>query len=107
MRKVFTHHRTLAILAIVIGLLAAACSNSETSAAPIVGNVMSADPATDAATVPAFDIPGGNSLNIPTQTPTATFDGPGGNSLNIPTNNQTTTQTPAFDSPGGNSLNIP
>ena len=37
---------------------------------------------------------------------TPAFDSPGGNSLNIP-QRATATTIPAFDSPGGNSLNVP
>ena len=62
---------------------------------------------------PAFDSPGGNSLNIPAidaPVESAAFDSPGGNSLNIPPRvvSPVITGTPTgFDSPGGNSLNLP
>ena len=57
---------------------------------------------------PAFDSPGGNSMNIPSrgQGPTRpAFDSPGGNSMNNSARGQGPTR-PAFDSPGGNSMSI-
>ena len=61
---------------------------------------------------PAFDSPGGNSMNIrprvqaPSGAPSG-FDSPGGNSMNIrPPVEAPVTERPAFDSPGGNSMNI-
>jgi len=73
-------------------------------------NALTNDTATSTpSNVPAFDSPGGNSLNLPTTGTDAyvpAFDSPGGNSLND-VGIATLSQVPAFNSPGGNSLNIP
>ena len=57
-----------------------------------------------AAVVSAVTGDGSTPDPVPTQRPA--FDSPGGNSLNIPSRAAAPTR-PVFDSPGGNSLNMP
>jgi hypothetical protein len=103
------------IAAVAAGLATAA---SVTAIVVSDGSSPEPVPAVTSTERPAFDSPGGNSLNIPpivrSPAPTDTvqrpaFDSPGGNSLNIPVAPERTSPAEApsgFDSPGGNSLDL-
>ena len=78
------------------------------TAAVVVWVIASSIPTGEPVQSPAFDSPGGNSLNIlavDAPAVSAAFDSPGGNSLNILAVDAPAVSA-AFDSPGGNSLNV-